>query len=487
MPGLGLGLGLQYGGVVFAYDSQAQAHFNRVIADGGVIPAGLAGCDAWFKAVKAAYGVSDITAAIASGLDPHYLGYKLGAGSGVSLGSAAQTCYNAIGSIGDVVQGSASSQPLILPHTGTNYVWLPGVDGNGFTTPHSTANNITENWEVIVQTKFSNSTALGCLLSKRAFGNSQYAIFKLSSGSIYITQSVGGVQFDGVYASNIGTSFNGFIKITRNAITGTILIYTSLDGISYTLQSTNAGPIGTLDVINTPIKIGAEATTLISPYQGEIYKLTISNSIGGTPVVDFNPASYNAQTSQTQWTSSTGEVWTINTGTAATGYKGVLIDRTIIQGDGVDDLIKNTPFATSANCTDYIAFKQFGWVNSDFIFDGAVVDSIGLQQITISPNIRFEGAGGGGGVSNFVANTLSMATILGSSTLGSVNLFRNNTSLSVGGTKADSQGYTLFAKANSTSFSNASINTMIKALGQDDATRRLAIYNFIRSLNNNAF
>jgi hypothetical protein len=279
-----------------------------------------------------------------------------------------------------------------------------------------------------------------------------------------------------------------YLKVTRVSSSGIIQFFTSTDGITYTQLGSNiSGFTGSLFNGTEPIEVGGYFGGTINPYFGRVYQVTLANSIGGTPVVDFNPATYNASTSQTAWTSSTGEVWTINTGTATTGYKGVLVDRTIVQGDGVDDLIKNTPFTTSANCTDYIAFEQFGWVNADFIIDGAVVDSIGLQQTTLIPNIRFEGAGGGLGVSNFIVNTLSLATILGTATPGSVNLFRNNTSLLGGGNKADSQGYTLFAKANSTSFSNASINTVIKALGQDDATRRTATYNFIKSLNNNAF
>ena len=59
-------------------DSQAQAHYNRVIADGGVIPKGLAGCSAYFTAVKAIYATSDITTAIAAAYEPDYLGYKIG-------------------------------------------------------------------------------------------------------------------------------------------------------------------------------------------------------------------------------------------------------------------------------------------------------------------------------------------------------------------------------------------------------------------------
>jgi hypothetical protein len=232
------------------------------------------------------------------------------------------------------------------------------------------------------------------------------------------------------------------------------------------------------------LEIGSLSAGAFSVFRGKISRVLLSNTIGGAPVVDFNPNSYNAATSQTNWTSTTGEVWTLNVGTATTGYKACIVDRTICQGDGSDDTMKNTPYAISANCTDYIAFSQFGWVSADFIFDGAVTGSIGLQQITSSPNLRFEGAGGGAGVSSFVANTLSIATILGTAVAGSVNLFRNNVSLITGGTKADSQGYTLFSSATPSNYGNATINTLIKTIGQNDSTQRLAMYNIIKTMNN---
>jgi len=48
-------------------DAQAQAHYNRVIADGGLIPSGLVGVNNFFTTVKSIYGTSDITTAISVG------------------------------------------------------------------------------------------------------------------------------------------------------------------------------------------------------------------------------------------------------------------------------------------------------------------------------------------------------------------------------------------------------------------------------------
>ena len=97
-------------------DAQAQAHYNRVIADGGVIPKGLSGCSAYFTAVKAIYSTSDITTAIAAAYDPDYLGYKVGAGSGTTLGQAAGTLYSATGASSDLTQATAANQQIGRAH-----------------------------------------------------------------------------------------------------------------------------------------------------------------------------------------------------------------------------------------------------------------------------------------------------------------------------------------------------------------------------------
>jgi hypothetical protein len=117
---------------------------------------------------------------------------------------------------------------------------------------------------------------------------------------------------------------------------------------------------------------------------GKIFRATIANSIGGAPVVDFNPNQYNAATSQTQWTSSTGEVWTINTGTAATGYKGVLVDRTILQFNkstnkmqGSNDTAINN--ALSNNHSIAFVAKNFTSQFGGFVQNGGYTENNAIQ------------------------------------------------------------------------------------------------------------
>jgi hypothetical protein len=90
----------------------ATTHYNRVIADGGVLPSGISGLGSVLDSVIAAYGVTDSTdfnTKVPVFLDPHYTGYKLGAGSGTTLGQAAQKVYSVYAGIPQVSDPDAQS------------------------------------------------------------------------------------------------------------------------------------------------------------------------------------------------------------------------------------------------------------------------------------------------------------------------------------------------------------------------------------------
>lgn len=369
--GIGLGIGLKFGGAV-TIDQQAQDHFNRVVAIGGTIPAGLVGCDAWFKAVKGVYGVSDITSAISSGIHPHYLGYKAGAGSGATLGNAAQTCYNAIGATGDVVQTTAASQPLILPHTGTNYVWLPGVAGNYFSA-NSPLTNITGDIRITADVILSNVSSFQCLWGKNdsdpAFRN--YWLLITNTGRLALNFRMGGVDYSNISTASITTATR-FVRATRNASSGEILFYTSLDGINYSqLGSAVIGVSGIVNSGNNLVAIGQNGTNQASAlFLGVINRIEVSNSISGPSTIIFNPANYNRATSQTSWTSSTGEVWTLNTPSTNNALKAAIVDTTYLMGNGTSIGMRAASLnMNQTGVASYTAIRKF-------------VNTVGSQIIT---------------------------------------------------------------------------------------------------------
>ena len=490
---IGVGIGLPFYRVFGGIDAQAQAHFDRVIADGGLVPSGLSGVNAFFTTIKTIYATSDITTAISVGLDAQVLGYKLGAGAGTTAGQAAQKLYSCSGASGDVVQTTAASQPLLLVHEGANYWFGSGVNGNFVSTPNAAANQITGDIEIIAKVTL-NSTDLNWIISKRG-GSSENIAYEIT-----VDNKTPSFQFslNGTNVLNLSANFQidlnviTWIKATRST-SGLVSIYTSTNGTNFTLRNSQNLGGGSLFNANSVVRVGTMWNNVYN-YNGKIYRVTIADSISPTPLtsnspdikVDFNPNQYNAATSQTQWTSSTGEVWTINTGTATTGYKGVLVDRTIVQGDGIDDRIVSSAFASLSSWTNYFAYKGYtgngsgrlvdditNFQNNDVVLGTTTVNCIN-NQITVPSRII-----------NLTSFLVYQKTLSGTSSLAYQNTNTPTTGTFLAGYIFT--GVALFSAQFAAGYGNALLGTYILGGQVDNSTTRTAMYNYIRSINNNAF
>jgi hypothetical protein len=353
---IGVGIGLPFFKSFGGVDAQAQAHFNRVIADGGLVPSGLSGVNAFFNTIKTIYGTSDINTAISVGLDPQVLGYKLGAGSGTTLGQAAQKLYSPKDVFGGIGTGNA-------------YWEGSGVAGNYVSTPNAAANQITSDIEIIAKIDYSNSGSFQFIQS--TYATSGYSIGISSSDRIYAEFKVGATNYGINSTVSIGATFSGFIKVTRTTADGIAKFFTSLDGITYTQLGANVGTaVGALVVSGTNLLIGAYLGG--SPFRGKIYRATISNSIGGAPVVDFNPNQY---TGANTWTSTTSEVWTVNS--TGAGLADVVQTTAASQPLLLNYTGSNYLFSSgiaSNNCTT--STNSSFQVNGDFTIDFNVSDLV---------------------------------------------------------------------------------------------------------------
>jgi hypothetical protein len=510
---LGIGIGIPFIRVSrgAAIDAQAQAHFDRVIADGGLVPSGLSGVNAFFTTVKSIYATSDITTAISVGLDAQVLGYKLGAGAGTTAGQAAQKLYSCSGASGDVVQTTAASQPLLLVHSGANYWQGVGVASNYVSTPNAAANQITDNLELTAQAslRWQSITATDFDLIGKFSGAAEGYILRYngSAKTLVLVTNLGGFT---TYSSTATiTAVNDsilWVRVTRQRSNGEVKFFTSTDGITYTqLGATVSGSTAAINVGSSVVEIGSRNVGTTASTIGKIYRATISNSIGGAPVVDFNPNQYNAANSQTQWTSSTGEVWTINTGTAATGYKGQIVTKTTTQGDGIDDNLRASSFSINLPAvTSYMATRKYQNTTVGILYElgpnvasnsgiaAAINDGASRNAITINGNT----ANGKGYSSTNILNQL--ITCVGDTSVPAndeVLYFENNVQLAINITFANGNNtaninqsvLNVFSRNAASLFANAILNTFIIARQADNSTNRTAVYNYIRSINNSAF
>jgi hypothetical protein len=491
--GLGLGIGIPFRRMGAGIDAQAQAHYNRVIADGGLIPSGLVGVNNFFKTVKAIYGTSDITTAISVGLDAQVLGYKLGAGAGTTAGQAAQKLYSCSGSSGDVEQTTAASQPLLLVHSGANYWFGSGVAGNdvsaGVIAPVATLE-----LDVKVQLNGGNALPARTIIAQDS-GSAGNRIFSLefanaTTGTLALFYNSGFVGYQ-VSSAGIGIidNYSGWVRATylSNGTTATITFYSSTNGTTWNMLSTHSGLISTgLGTSNSSLRVGSNNGANL--YQGKILYASISNVIDGTPTRIFNPNQYNPSTSQTQWVSTSGETWTIQTGTATTGYKGVLVNRTTTQYDGVGTFLQSATATRPNVLTQYLVYKTENESGSG----NSIIDSnSGNFLNSFSPeasNMKIFMNGAASSVAKPLGTLLALYTAINNQGVSNSIQKNNDTAVSNAYTPALSgTGLRIGRLGVSAGYQKGIVNSYISAIGVNNSTLRTAMYNYIKSINNNAF
>jgi hypothetical protein len=218
------------------------------------------------------------------------------------------------------------------------------------------------------------------------------------------------------------------------------------------------------------------------PFSGKIYYADLATSIGGTPTQIFNPNQYNAANSQTQWVSTSGETWTINTGTATSGYKGALVTKTIVMGDGVDDKLYASAITVNQPSTIYMADRVFSKSTLNFILDGDNGFRNAFLDINSTSVSIFAGS-----VLNISNSSLllKMRTALFNGANSSIKINNGTASIGDAGTE-NLKGLHLFSQY-VTTYGNAIINTMIDAKLNDNSSVNTAMYDYIRSINGSAF
>ena len=463
-------------------DPESQAIYDRIISDGGV--SNLTRLNYFVVGLKTIYGsLSNVPVCY----DAHWIGYKLGSGTGATAGQAAAKLYS-LTVAGDAVQTTAASQPLLLAHNGAssdNYWWGSGVASNYVTTPSSAVSNITGDIEMVAKISIYDETGEKVIIAKRAGASASYAF---SSTSKLLRFRINTTTYDSNASHSFAVNEEYFAKVTRQQSSGDIKFFTSLDGITYTqLGTTISGITVPIDTFSIPLTVGLLGDLSSFPMKGKIFRATISNSIGGTPVVDFNPATYNASTSQTQWTSSTGEVWTINTGTATTGYKGTIVDRVIVQSDGVDDYLDNTTFVRNDTMTQYLAFSsQAGSVSGvPQIIDSSSTNyrnSI-FQNVSLLMSSWMNGASTMASASNLLNRRYILSANYNAGISNNLNLNNIAGNVSTYSPTPSATGIRLFSKGGTVSSHNATINTYVYCANNDTANNTI-MFNFLKTLNN---
>lgn len=372
----------------------ANAHWVRVLADGGVFPEGntMTDYNNLLSAIESLIDIYDspnLSDKLYATYDPHVFGVKVGAGSGSTAGMAVQKLYSLQGAASDVIQSTAANQPLLLRWNSTdgNYFFnAPNVASNNATTPSSVANNITGDIDIDARVKWSAGTMYMC---DRRNGTNQFTFLVFQGGSLRF------IFYNGVSAETISSTATisagiSYYRVKRIAATGVVTFYTSTDGTTWSqLGATVASTVGNLtSVAGQPIRIGSTGSGVGSA-GCHLFSMRLYNGdrdAGGTLVNNFRASDYNVATAQTTLTSgTTGEVWTINQGAALSDYKATLVYRTVCQFDQTNDNLKSAAFTLNQPSTVYGSLRQLSWNSLRTLIDGDAINTMRLYQNVGTP------------------------------------------------------------------------------------------------------
>lgn len=464
-------------------DSQALDHYNRVIADGGQVPGGLMGVVTFFVTIKSIFNVTNITDAIYAGFDPQILGFKMGSGSGSTANQAINKLYSATGSAYDLQQSTAANQPLLLLYNNSNYFYCSGIRGN-FCNSNNTAWPTAEGGTFIVKYSTNVNNQTGSIFAKdnditiRAWliqiqANRSLTFF-FGTKYNFITNSV----------STLSADFDGYIKIVATTVSADMIVqfYYSSDGITYTQLGTDKTVLGAANSINTGssgIQLGCNGPGGGNPFSGKIYNAWAYDS-NNNLVFTFSPDQFNRAVSQTTWTTTSGQIMTINIDSAASGYKGALVSRTLIMGDGSNDTMSTGTFSAIATLTRYVVFNPFTSASTVYVVDGNIQDRHSLYTSTTA---RFYNSGTGAGevVTTITDDIIQLVT---GTYNGAGSSAQTNNGTETTGTVGNNSNTAiqLFSNAGATLFFNGIVSSFIEAI-VSDSTQKTGVYNYLKTIN----
>lgn len=249
--------------------------------------------------------------------------------------------------------GADTNDPLLLPHTGENYLYLP-INGqlNYAQAPSIPAYNFPGDFELVLRLNCEDWTIAGQSLICRdgSAPNRGWCLFINAGGSMRLTVSTDGTTIISNIANAgvqtvVPSGTNGWVRATYKASTGDTTFYASLDTGSeptvWTQLGTviNSGAGAVTGAANAPLDIGNRSNNLL-PFGGRIYRAIARNGLsGGTTVFDADFTKGITTGATTTFTERSPNAATVTISRATSGRKSVAVARSVLLL-GTDDYLE---------------------------------------------------------------------------------------------------------------------------------------------------
>jgi hypothetical protein len=248
------------------------------------------------------------------------------------------------GAVLDAQFGSAptpnTNEPLLLTHTGENYLYLPGVLNNWASTPDAAALDITGDIDIRVRVALDDWTPDGEMAFVSKYGdalNRSYEFRVLTTGRLQLAWSEDGTAVSSGQSTVSPTVLDSgelWVRVTLDVDNGAagrdLTFFTSSDGITWTQLGSTVTQVGTTSIFGSTaqLRVGARSNGAHLAV-GKFYRAQILNGIGGTTVFDADFTTGITSGAQTTFTESSSNAATITINRSTAGRKSVAVVRPV--------------------------------------------------------------------------------------------------------------------------------------------------------------
>lgn len=253
--------------------------------------------------------------------------------------------------------GTDTNDPTLLVHSGTNYLYLPGVNGNSAQAPDIAAYDVTGDLEVVCRVALDDWTpaadqALVC--GVQADPNRRFRFRIPTSGAPTLEWWPTGSAASNIIASSVqvppfvdGTAY--WLKVTLDVDNGAsgyqFRSYWAPDQTNepttWTELTTPAAGVGVTSIaaVTAPMEVGGAFGGAGTMAAGKFYRAIVRNGIGGTTVFDADFTRGITSGGQTTFTESSANAATVTINRATAGRKSVAVVRNVLLF-GTDDYLE---------------------------------------------------------------------------------------------------------------------------------------------------
>lgn len=320
-------IGRRRGGENINVTQIAQAHYDRVVADGGTLPSlsKLTDFLTDYYAIRKTAKDTNILC------DPHLLGYKLSSNKLTKL-------YDLTGN--DFYQQTSVNMPVFQNWdevNGNYFINTMGVANNSIQSEKLAITNLSD-LDIIFHINITDITSSNNIIFERRDSTSgNFRVF-ISAGLMRAWFWLDGTIL--ITTSQAVTIGNKWYRIKRIAATGNVIFYSSDTRGNWTIMSTKTG----LTAGN--FTDGTIVNSIGVTCRFRIYEIEIWNGdsdAGGIRIEHYNSNDYNPGVDRNKVVSaSTGRIFNINRDSGITGIKGEIIYRNTALFDGINHRITRT-------------------------------------------------------------------------------------------------------------------------------------------------